>query len=1064
MRRMFILFSAAIILLPCPSHSRILNVPDDYSTIQGAINVSLSGDTVLVQQGTYHTSLYFHGHNVLLGSMYIFTGDTTDISGTIIDADTMGVAVNFISGETNEAAIVGFSIRKGRGNRGGGIHCNDSSPSISHNIIENCRADFGAGIGCWEGSDAIITDNVITRNRADYLGGGIYVGTGCDAIISSNTIVSNYSREEGGGICSSGGSRPTISNNLIAYDTTDEAGGGISCYYQSYATISDNIIRKNHAARGGGGISFIDYRNQPQITGNSIDSNTTPMNGGGILGDYYGEIRHNSLVGNRAAKGGGMAFVTDEARPTADSNEVRGNTASNRGGGLYFGNYAEPIIRYNEIIGNHAPEGGGIFSDTCEAKIKYNVIDSNTTSAFGSGITLRNSTDSISHNFIRDNSTGAGIYLASISEPVISHNVIEGNYSRGINSSQVSNPIIYANIVRGNGGGISCGGWRSVVSGNIISGNHNTQNGGGIFCNGDIYMSNNIVFDNSANRGGAFYIDGGRPLLRNNLSYGNNAFSGAAIYCNGDSSIMTNMICWADSSVNGGEIFLAGPANPEVSYCDIMGGWDGTGNIDIDPMFVNPAAGDFRLMSTFCGDSTNSPCLDVGNPLYVDSLTDCNWGRGSIYCDIGGHGGGARQGSIINVPDDIGNIQSAIESSQENDTVLVHPGVYRGHIFFDGHNVIVGSLFLTTGDPDYISQTVLDGRDSSVVVSFHDDEDSTAMLIGFTIKSGRSYEGGGIRIRDANPTITRNIIRSNISTDGGGGIFCVSSSPVIKFNIFQANKATSYWGGGGIYCSGGEPRILNNIFVRNWATRDGGGIRLQSSNAYIINNTFWGNIAQNGGGITILLANPVISNSILWQDSATEAHNEIYQQYGTATVEYSDIEGGWDGEGNIDIDPLFRDIHASNYHLMSTACGDSADSPCIDAGDPDMIDLVLDCDIGLGTLLSDMGAFGGGNFGWPTGIIEIPSPSLPEVIDIAQNYPNPFNSSTSINYRLSSAGYLTMDIYNILGQKVSNLFFGMQAAGEHKINWHADGMPSGIYFLRIAKDSEIRSMKMLLLK
>jgi len=129
-----------------------------------------------------------------------------------------------------------------------------------------------------------------------------------------------------------------------------------------------------------------------------------------------------------------------------------------------------------------------------------------------------------------------------------------------------------------------------------------------------------------------------------------------------------------------------------------------------------------------------------------------------------------------------------------------------------------------------------------------------------------------------------------------------------------------------------------------------------------------------------------------------------------------------------------------------------------------MIDQVLDCDNGLGSLRSDMGAYGGGNFGWPTGIIETPSPSLPDVIEITQNYPNPFNSSTSINYRLSSDGYLAVDIYNILGQKVSNLFYGMQTAGEHKLLWHADGMPSRIYFLRIENDSEIRSMKMLLLK
>ncbi len=44
------------------------------------------------------------------------------------------------------------------------------------------------------------------------------------------------------------------------------------------------------------------------------------------------------------------------------------------------------------------------------------------------------------------------------------------------------------------------------------------------------------------------------------------------------------------------------------------------------------------------------------------------------------------------------------------DTVLVHPGVYRENINFNGKNITVGSLFVTTGDEDYILQTVIDGQ------------------------------------------------------------------------------------------------------------------------------------------------------------------------------------------------------------------------------------------------------------------------------------------------------------------------------------------------------------------
>ena len=69
-----------------------------------------------------------------------------------------------------------------------------------------------------------------------------------------------------------------------------------------------------------------------------------------------------------------------------------------------------------------------------------------------------------------------------------------------------------------------------------------------------------------------------------------------------------------------------------------------------------------------------------------------------------------------------------------------------------------------------------------------------------------------------------------------------------------------------------------------------------------------------------------IVNSIFWDNTAGPTYGEINaSSYGAVTVEYSDIQGGWEGEGNIDADPLFVDEENGDYHIQ-------AGSPCIDAG------------------------------------------------------------------------------------------------------------------------------------
>ncbi|MCD6176321.1 MAG: right-handed parallel beta-helix repeat-containing protein [Candidatus Cloacimonetes bacterium] len=1091
--------------------STIINIPADQPTIQQGIEVAVNSDTILVQPSTYYENINFIGKNITVASLFLTTQDTTYISDTIIDGSQplnpdCASVVTFENGENTNAILTGFTIINGSGTYadpegngyyhyiGGGIYCINSNPNLANlKINNNIVESSGAGIYFYN-SDANINNAIISNNTGDGNGGGICCIGSSNLNISNTKIQNNYGGHLGGGLLLHSESHSNFINVIISGNTSESSGGGI-CSFSSDTILENCNISNNSSESYGGGI--YSYNSMISLSGTTISFNSSESKGGGIRGSniIFDSENRSNIYSNSAQFGNDLynssgntvnvivdtftvmnptnyhAFpinrftfdILHGLEPQINADLYVSPDGDNANSGLSFNdplqtiNYALTIISANSEnprtiylnTGTYSPETNGeSFPILCTSWVSVLGMDENSTIIdadmqesviYCSGVEGVSIEDVTLTNGV-GNWEGGGIYCTNselnLSQITISN--CHAGTAGGIyhtNSNSVFNNITVINNEAKHYGGIFSNGYTlSIIDSDIIS-NHADETAGGICCQGNEIniTSTNIIGNIAGCDGGGMVCSNSDSELTNVLISENTAYMGGGISCWNSNPILENVtISYNIAEYQGGGICCYedfGPVFSEENRCNIYLNTSPMGNDLYSQEMMNVIVDTFTVMTptgfhaspitNFTFDIQHGMIEQVNADLYVSPLGD-----------------DANDGLSWDSPLKTVNfaLSRILVDSLNQHTIFLSDGVFSP----ETNGEIFPIRFI-----DYITLSGM-GIDSTFINVAYNNENSdafvfesiqTATLENMTIANSYGIECSN----NSSPKLLNLSISDNI----GYGIRCVNNSdPFIKECIISNNST-------GIMCSHeSDPIVINTTISNNSQQYSDGGI-------YCYDNS-----------------HPILVNSILWDNDPQEIELTNYGDPCSVTISHCDIQGGENGiivgngsvnwlNGNINENPHF--VEQGNFNLL-------ADSPCIDAGiaffewqGNTLLDMTPDEYFGIAPDI--------GGCEWDGTSID-DQQLIPLVNKLHGNYPNPFNPSTTISFSvIQTSSFVTIDIYNIKGQKVKTLPINhLSNSPVYQVTWNGTDqnnqpVASGIYFYQLNVDDEvIASKKCLLLK
>lgn len=865
-------------------------------------------------------------------------------SGGGVYIDRTGVVENCVI-ENNAGVLFG----------GGGIYLNRGGFVVACRIATN-DGNNGGGIICDNGG--IVRSCVVVGNGTGNQGGGAWLISG--GLLDNCTIYNNYATRGGGVKCDGGGQvrNSIIWSNAATLDPNNyNASGGSWTNCCTTPAIGANCLTNHPLFRNAAAQNFHLATNSPCL---NSGTNQSWMSAGT---DFDGYPRIQETFVDRGAferspvhyvypsgahvwpfvswldgatniqAAVDVAEAADEVQVwtgiyrsaasvvVTQTIQVTGWGAVVDGDGAHrgFTVLTNAVIEgFTVTNGLSADNAGGVYGRG-GAVIRSCTIRNCIASNYGGGVFLSVSGVVANCNILRNtalNNDGGGVYLelggAVIDCTVYSNSAVQAGGVYAYNGGAIRNSLITGNRARtGDGGGVLAYLSGGMVEGCTVAGNSAGNGGGGVYCNSGGTISNSIVYGNTA----------------------------------GTSSNWTGGT-WAYS--------CAAPAP------------GGTGNAGGNPLFADPAAGNFRVNS-------NSPCYNTGSNAWwmaggedLDGFSRVINGIVDMGCYEVTPVHYVSKSGTATWPYDAwtnsaANLQAAVNVAQPGDTIWVSNGTYT-----------VGSFVWASQRVAIVS---VNGRDATAISGGGSTRclymPNGGLLNGFTLTNANwagdgagVYGGGGLVIQSCR-------VVNCVAAWSGGGIYLNSSGIVENCDIRQ-NRASQMGGGamlylggllrnstiysngsawgGGVLCGNGAS-IRSCLIEGNSATSSsGGGVYIDTS-GWVDNNTLVRNKAAASGGGMYCLGGGTIQNCVIVSNAAPSGPN--WATNGGGAFTYSCAVPLVGGTGNIAVNPEFVSYTGGNYRILfPSPCWETGAGLGWMPGEEDLAGLPRLCG-----LLPDMGAY-----------------------------------------------------------------------------------------------------------
>ena len=807
---------------------------NDPASVQTCIDGLLPGDEIHLLAGTYVQSMTLNKAVSLLGAG----------TGLVVFSAPPGQRVLTVDGPIGAGTVIsGFTLQDG---------------NVSGSL---CPEACGGGMLITGTARPTLQNLFFFNNNAAYQGGGLWVAAGPEVRLTDVTFFSNTSEYAGGGLYADAPlALQGVSFNQNGSNFSD--GGGLAA--PALKAVSSSFLN-NRTSSGNGGGAFV--LGSAILTGTDFSMNNG-SSGAGLLADTL--VATNTVFRNNIASGssGGGANVNGAAQLNNVTFSL--NTAPFAGGGLYAGTLTAFGGGFDNNSVSGVASGGGAYIIGGVNTLENMVFQNNSSGYSGGGLYTAGEIQLTDVTMIGN--TALSSYGGAV-EAAAALKVLGGNYEN--NRSELS------------GGAIYVFGPAQLENSHFRGNTSNASTGGAVYVDGTLGVTNTRFVNNTASDGSAIWHASGDGRVVNSLFTRNTHGSvGAELALNSSGQFEVLHSTFADPGpsiaptalgANFGMVnvtdtiitsytygIAAGSATVTEDYNLYFGNafnWSGSvitglNSLEGDPLFVDPATGDYHLQ-------TASPAIDTG----VDVGLNFDIDRQPRPILAGYDIGFDEMGSLL---------QIQIDAAAPGDTIHVAPGVYTESLRLwkpvsligDGaQTTIVNALpdqrALIVSDPAITATTVISGltfqhgnlrgtlcpQDCGGGILINGG--ATPRLENLVLLENHAYQGGGLWA-DIGPELQLVNVAfiNNTSQNDGGGLYAYSAFRALNSRF---ENSTSGQSGGGAYTP--DVATLENVtFTHNSAAWFGGGLNAGELN--MTGGEFLNNSANAGGGAYISSAPP----------------------------------------------------------------------------------------------------------------------------------------------------------------------------------------------------------------